>query len=125
MLASALAASVTPEAEVLDFCCGSGALAMVAARAGAAKVTAVDRSSLAAGVAWANARGRGLPIRVRRGGLAVAVSEGPFDVVVSNPPYVPSPRSGSWVLRDTRIAGTAARMGAQSSGHCARRRSSC
>ncbi|MCZ4557539.1 methyltransferase [Rhodococcus maanshanensis] len=91
MLASALAASVTPEAEVLDFCCGSGALAMVAARAGAAKVTAVDCSSLATGVAWANARGRGLPIRVRRGGLTVAVSEGPFDVVVSNPPYVPSP----------------------------------
>jgi release factor glutamine methyltransferase len=90
MLASALTASVTPEAKVLDFCCGTGVLAIAAVQAGAAEVTAVDCSSLATGVVWANARGRGLPIRVRRGGLTVAASEGPFDIVVSNPPYVPS-----------------------------------
>ncbi|SDD58956.1 release factor glutamine methyltransferase [Rhodococcus tukisamuensis] len=92
LIASVLAAtSLSAGSRVLDFCTGSGALAMVAVRSGAAHVTAVDTSARAVAAAWINARLRGLPIRVRRGGLVAAAEAGPFDLVVSNPPYVPGP----------------------------------
>lgn len=92
LIASVLAATPLPEGcRVLDFCTGTGALAVVAARSGAAHVTAVDVSARAVATAWINARARGLPIRVRCGGLAAAADAGPFDLVVSNPPYVPGP----------------------------------
>jgi release factor glutamine methyltransferase len=77
-------------ARVLDLGTGSGALAVAAARAGAAHVTAVDISRQALATTWVNARCRGLRVRVRRGDMVQPVLEERFDVIVSNPPYVPS-----------------------------------
>lgn len=84
---------------VLDVCAGTGALAVAAAQAGARPVTAVDISWRAAAAAWLNTRSRGLDVRVRRGDLFRPVAGERFDIVVSNPPYVPAshdrlPRGG-------------------------------
>lgn len=80
-----------PDAKVLDFCTGTGILAVAAARAGAKSVTALDIAPRAVLTARLNAWSRRLPIRVRRGDLGVARTLAPFDVIVSNPPYVPAP----------------------------------
>lgn len=78
-------------ASVLDLCTGTGALAVAAVRAGAAKVTAVDLSLRSAANAWLNARRHGVAVRVLRGDLFGPLATGEhFDLVVSNPPYVPS-----------------------------------
>lgn len=91
LLAEALEREPTIEgARVLDLGTGSGALALAAARAGATQVTAVDVSRQALATAWVNARCRGLRVRVRLGDLVQPVLEERFDVIVSNPPYVPS-----------------------------------
>ncbi len=79
------------DAKVLDFCTGTGILAVAAARAGAKSVTALDIAPRAVLTARLNAWSRRLPIRVLRGGLGVARRLAPFDVIVSNPPYVPAP----------------------------------
>jgi len=76
--------------EVLDLGTGSGALAVQAARLGA-QVTAVDISPLAVLTARINALLAGQRVRVRRGDLADAVPGRSYDLVISNPPYVPSP----------------------------------
>ncbi len=80
-----------PGAKVLDFCTGTGILAVTAARAGAESVTALDIAPRAVFTARLNAWSRRLPIRVHRGGLGIAHELAPFDVIVSNPPYVPAP----------------------------------
>ncbi len=82
-------------ARVLDLCTGTGALAVAAAREGAGSVTAVDVSRRALTAVWLNSRLRRLPIRLVRGGLAEAARGGPFDVVLANPPYVPSPAAAT------------------------------
>lgn len=76
-------------ARVLDFCTGSGFLAINAAQLGAESVTAFDIAPRAVLTARINAWSRRLPIRTERGDLADAVRHGPYDVVLSNPPYVP------------------------------------
>ncbi|MBP0450634.1 MULTISPECIES: HemK2/MTQ2 family protein methyltransferase [unclassified Kitasatospora] len=76
-------------ARCLDLGTGSGAVALAAARLGA-RVTAVDVSWLALATAWANARLRLRRIRLRRGDLTGPVRDTLFDLVVSNPPYVPA-----------------------------------
>lgn len=75
---------------VLDLCCGNGALAVAAARHGAGGVTAVDISRQALAATWVNSRCRGRRVRLRRGDLVAPVSDEGFDLVVANPPYVPS-----------------------------------
>ncbi|WP_055556496.1 HemK2/MTQ2 family protein methyltransferase [Streptomyces sp. NBRC 110028] len=79
-----------PGAKVLDIGTGTGALAVLAARCGAAGVEAVDVSARAVLAAWLNARLHGEPVRVRLGGLASVAQGRRFDVVLANPPYVPS-----------------------------------
>ncbi|WP_185033619.1 HemK2/MTQ2 family protein methyltransferase [Streptomyces candidus] len=81
----------TPGAVVLDVCTGTGALALTAAAHGAAHVTAVDLSRRAVLAARWNARLRGLPVRAVRGSLLSAVPGRTFDLILSNPPYVPTP----------------------------------
>jgi release factor glutamine methyltransferase len=76
---------------VLDVGTGTGALALAAARAGAASVTAVDLSLRSAVAARINARLHRAPVTVHRGDLFAPVRGRRFDVVVSNPPYVPAP----------------------------------
>lgn len=75
---------------VLDICTGSGILAIEAALKGAAEVIAYDISPLAVACASRNARRAGVRVDARVGTLDDARRAGPFDVVVSNPPYVPS-----------------------------------
>jgi release factor glutamine methyltransferase len=86
-------------ARALDLCTGTGAQALTLARRGARTVLAVDLSRRALASARLNAFVHQLPVRPCRGGLARALREGPFDVVVANPPYVPSPAPA---VRSTR-----------------------
>ena len=77
-------------ARVLEIGTGSGAIAVAAARCGA-DVTAVDVSRRALASAWLNARRHRTSVRVLRGSLLEPVAGETFDVIVSNPPYVPCP----------------------------------
>lgn len=76
---------------VLDIGTGTGALAVAASRAGAASVTAVDLSLRSVAATWLNSRLNGTPVRVHCGDLFGPVEHRQFDLIVSNPPYVPSP----------------------------------
>ncbi len=73
---------------LLDIGCGSGALGLVAARAGAA-VVAVDINADAVRCAAANAETNGLRLEVLRSDLLDAVAQRTFDIIVINPPYFP------------------------------------
>lgn len=85
---------LAPNARVLDLCTGSGALAVDAALHGAAHVTAVDISRRATAAARLNGALNGVRVRARRGDLLAAVPGERFDLIVSNPPYVPSADGG-------------------------------
>jgi release factor glutamine methyltransferase len=77
--------------EALDLCTGSGVVAIAAARLGG-NVTAVDVSRRSVACVRLNALLNGVARRVRavRGDLLAAVDGRSFDVIASNPPYVPS-----------------------------------
>ncbi len=75
---------------VLDVCTGSGAIAIAAALAGASSVTAVDLSRRAVLAARLNARLNGVRVEAVRGSLLDAVPGRRFDVITSNPPYLPA-----------------------------------
>lgn len=77
-------------AKVLDLCTGSGAIAIAAAKNSPADVTATDVSAAAAEVARANALSAGVKVRVLTGDMFAPVAEEKFDVIVSNPPYIPT-----------------------------------
>lgn len=77
-----------PGLDVLDIGTGTGALAVSAARSGA-RVTAIDISRRAVLCARINAVLARRRITVRRGDLGIAAG-GSYDMVLSNPPYVPS-----------------------------------
>ncbi|MFF8289598.1 HemK2/MTQ2 family protein methyltransferase [Streptomyces sp. NPDC016309] len=81
-----------PGVEVLDVGTGTGALALMAAECPGARVTAVDISWRAVLVARYNAWRLGLPVDVHRGDLTEPVEGRRFDLILSNPPYVLSPR---------------------------------
>ncbi|HEX2234229.1 MAG TPA: HemK2/MTQ2 family protein methyltransferase [Thermoleophilaceae bacterium] len=82
---------LTLDGHVLDLCCGSGALAVSALRAGAATATAVDLSRRAVMAARVNGRLNGVRVRARRGDMLAAVPGERYDLIVSNPPYLPAP----------------------------------
>lgn len=90
LLASLAAEGVPKGSRVLDVGTGTGALAVAAAARGAA-VTAVDVSRLALASAFLNGALRGCRIRLRYGDLFTPVRGHRFDLIVSNPPYVPKP----------------------------------
>ncbi len=77
---------------VVDVGTGSGCLALaIAHQHKSARVIAIDISPEALAVASGNAKGLGLADRVsfREGDLLGPVAgEGPFDAIVSNPPYI-------------------------------------
>lgn len=78
-------------ARVLELCSGSGALALTAASKGASSVVAVDRCSRAVAVIRLNGWLNRLPVDARRGDLLDALAEDErFDLIVANPPYVPT-----------------------------------
>ena len=77
-------------ADVLELGTGSGAIGVAAAKGGARSVTVVDVSRRALVTAALNARINGVRLRPRRGDLFAPVDGERFDIVVSNPPYLPS-----------------------------------
>ena len=78
-----------PGGAVLDVCTGSGAVAIAAALGGARSVTAVDVSRRAVLTARINARLNGVRVEAIRGDLLGATPGRRFDVITSNPPYLP------------------------------------
>ncbi|HEV2592182.1 MAG TPA: peptide chain release factor N(5)-glutamine methyltransferase [Gaiellaceae bacterium] len=73
---------------VLDVGTGSGAIALaIAQEHPGADVTGTDLSQAAVELATENATTLELPVEFRHGDL-LAGAEGPFDLIVSNPPYV-------------------------------------
>jgi len=77
-----------PSPQVVDLGTGSGAIALALKhRCPQARVLAVDRSEEALAVAKANGDRLGLDIEWRRGDWLAGLA-GPFDVIVSNPPYI-------------------------------------
>lgn len=81
---------ITAGTDVLELGSGSGALAVLAARMGA-RVSATDISWRAVLTTRLNAARAGQRVRVRHGDLSLPWHGQAFDVVVSNPPYVPAP----------------------------------
>jgi release factor glutamine methyltransferase len=77
-------------AAVLDVCAGSGLLAVVAASRAASRVVAIDISRRATLAVRLNAKLNGLTVRAVRGDLFEPVRGVRFDLIVSNPPYLPS-----------------------------------
>jgi|SRR5918997_2236098 release factor glutamine methyltransferase len=87
--------------DVLDVGTGGGALAVAAARAGAASVSAVDLSLRSVLTARVNSRLNGVDVTVHRGDLFDPVRGRRFDLILTNPPYVPAVTS---VLPRYRLA---------------------
>lgn len=78
-----------PTQRVLDVGTGSGAIALaIADERPEAVVTGIDASRDALEVARANATRAGLEVELFQWDLFDGLPEGPFDLVVSNPPYV-------------------------------------
>jgi release factor glutamine methyltransferase len=77
------------EPRVLDVGTGSGAIALaIADEHRGAQVSAVDASPGALEVAGANVLATGLAVDLREWDLFAGLPDGPWDLVVSNPPYV-------------------------------------
>jgi release factor glutamine methyltransferase len=92
MLADAIRAQeIGDGSQALDVCTGSGVLALTAAQCGATS-TAIDVSRRALLTVRLNAVQLGLRVRTLRGRTFTAVANERFDLITSNPPYVPSPR---------------------------------
>jgi release factor glutamine methyltransferase len=90
MLAAAIARQGLAEgARLLDVCTGSGMLAVAGALCGA-RATAVDVSRRAVWTARLNGRLNRVEVHALRGSLFAPVAGERFDLIVSNPPYVPS-----------------------------------
>ncbi|WP_151484430.1 HemK2/MTQ2 family protein methyltransferase [Streptomyces albicerus] len=82
--------ALTEGMDVLDLGTGNGTLAICAARGGA-RVTAVDIAWRAVLTTRLNALRSRQRLTVRRGDLLTPVRGQCFDMVLSNPPYVPTP----------------------------------
>jgi release factor glutamine methyltransferase len=91
LLASHLMAESVPHGgAILDLCSGSGLLAVLAARAHTAEVVAVDISRRAVLATRINARLNDARVQSVRGDLFMPVRGRQFDLIISNPPYLPT-----------------------------------
>jgi release factor glutamine methyltransferase len=90
MLARAAVGSLRGGEDVLELCTGSGAVALEMAAAGA-HVAAIDVSRRSVLTVRLNAALRRLRVRALRGSLFDPVAGERFDLIVTNPPYVPAP----------------------------------
>lgn len=99
---------VMPAPHALDLCTGSGAIAVALKRlCPRAQVCASDLSAPALSLARENARANGADIRFFLGDLWEPLAGLRFDLIVSNPPYIPSAECGALqaeVLREPRMA---------------------
>lgn len=99
--------STYPRALVLDLCTGSGAIALaIADRYREATVTALEVSTRACDLARANARALDLPIDIIEADATEyrAAWERTFDLVISNPPYIPPRPVSPEVTHDPDLA---------------------
>lgn len=100
-------------ARVLDVGTGTGAIALaIADESPTASVTALDQSENALALARENLKATGLTDRVRlvHADLYAGLPVGPYDLIVSNPPYVLdgeladlAPEVGAWEPRDAIV----------------------
>jgi release factor glutamine methyltransferase len=86
---------------VLDIGTGSGAIAVTVALETNARVVGSDISTAALRVASENARRLNAPVHFIAGDLGDAIASRSFDLVVSNPPYVPA-ADESTIQREVR-----------------------
>ena len=78
-----------PAPRIVDLGTGSGAIALALQHhCPHARVLAIDASEDALAVARANAAQLNLPIGVAHGHWLAGAAQGPFDLIVSNPPYI-------------------------------------
>jgi release factor glutamine methyltransferase len=89
LLADAACDAVRPGHRVADVCTGSGVVAISAALGGASHVLAIDRSRRAVLAARINGMLNGVRIVARRGDLLAPAAGQRFDLIASNPPYLP------------------------------------
>jgi release factor glutamine methyltransferase len=109
LLVEAAIARLPPGGALLDLCTGSGCIAISVALARPdARVVATELSPEALGVARENAVALGARVELLEGDLDGPVAAGErFDVVVSNPPYIPAGEISGLareVRREPRIA---------------------
>jgi len=76
--------------KVLDLCTGSGCIATVIALKTSAEVTAIDIDAQALEIAKTNAKYLGANIEFIKSDLFELINGYKFDIIVSNPPYIPS-----------------------------------
>jgi release factor glutamine methyltransferase len=77
-------------ADVLELCAGTGLAGIMAARRHRGRATTVDVSRRAQLTARLNGALNGVEVRALRGDLLAPVAGEAFDLIVSNPPYVPA-----------------------------------
>ncbi len=76
---------------LLDLCAGSGCVGLsLASLAPNARITLADISPEALEVARANQKALGVKAELRQGDLFSAVGRERFDIIASNPPYIPT-----------------------------------
>ena len=78
------------KAKVLDVCTGSGCIAVAIAKLTDADVTAVDISPAALTLAAENAALHRVQIKFRQSDLFAGLKGQTYDVIISNPPYIPT-----------------------------------
>lgn len=81
---------VDSSTSVLDLCCGSGILGIYLSKHKGAKVTCIDVSEEAVDLTKANADFHGVKIEIKRGNLFEPIKRKKYNIIVSNPPYIPS-----------------------------------
>lgn len=85
-----IALSGMPEPSVLDLCCGSGCIGLsLKSLCPRAQVTLTDVSKDALEVARLNSEQLSTDVEIRHGDLYKAVGRERFDLIASNPPYIP------------------------------------
>jgi release factor glutamine methyltransferase len=89
-LVEAALSRIQPGAAILDVGTGSGAIAITIALEKNARVFATDVSATALAVASANARNLKANISITLADLTSCFAPRSFDLIVSNPPYVPA-----------------------------------
>lgn len=89
LIDTATESGLIPGKRVADLCTGSGVVGIAAAAAGAASVRAFELCPRAVQEAKSNAAVAGVDVHVHLGQWTRAAEFEPFDVVLSNPPYVP------------------------------------
>ena len=78
------------EPEVLDLCTGSGCVAIAVKKSAECEMYASDVSKEALELAKENAERLGADIKFSSGSLFIPFRKKRFDIILSNPPYIPS-----------------------------------